>query len=81
MWSALMGTVAVRAGLGFWVYTHTHTHVWIEIQLMYNWMCFESRTDRKHRPRVELGVGWEVGQSVCVPVASRPRPPLPSLVP
>lgn len=46
---------------------------------MYNWMCFESRTDRKHRPRVELGVGWEVGQSVCVPVASRPRPPLPFL--
>lgn len=40
-------------------------------------MCFESRTDRKHRPRVDLGVGWDGGR---VSVSLWPLAPgLPSL--
>lgn len=45
---------------------------------MYNWMCFESRTDWKHRPRVELG--W-VGRRGRVSVSLWPLAPgLPSLL-
>lgn len=59
-----VGTVEVREGLGFWIFLK------IEIWLMYNLVCFESRTDWKHRPWVESGV-------VCVPQASHPTVHLP----